>query len=155
MRTNPLLCWDIVKEGQNRRVAFAKDIHEIQKLSTTNHWVTPVSMAENALLWENKVILITNHKLRIVYATHNIANMNGYTLPEVVGQSPKMFQGVATSLEDQLVLLKAINSYLPFNHVITNYRKNGSLYKCNKEAYPVRNKYGKVVHYMALENVAV
>jgi hypothetical protein len=40
---------------------------------------------------QDEVIIVTDVKLH--HLSHNIVNMNGYREEEVLGKSPKMFQG--------------------------------------------------------------
>jgi hypothetical protein len=41
---------------------------------------------------KDEVVIVTDAKLEIVFASH-MTKMNGYVEEEVIGRSPKMFQG--------------------------------------------------------------
>lgn len=152
--SHPLLCWDICLEGLQRRILLSKDIELMQKIIRKNQWhdlpVSPI----NTLIWENKVIIITDSKLNIISATENIVAMNGYSQDEVIGKSPKLFQGDKTEASARKLIKMAVNNEHKFESIITNYKKDGTIYKCHIEGYPVFNKQGNLVNFIALENVA-
>lgn len=77
--------------------------------------------------------------------------MNGYLPKEVLGKTPKLFQGPATEPGSRELIRTAIAAIQPFTCTILNYRKDGSLYNCSIEGFPVVNESGKLVHYVAIE----
>ncbi len=153
--THPLLCWDIVMEGISRRKEFAKDIIALQNLMRINKWYSILDRSlDNCIVWENKVIIITNPALKIVFATKNIYELNGYKPFEVIGRHPKMFQGEATCIESRAKIKSAVERRLPFECKIINYRKDGAIYNCHIEGFPIFNKQGNLINFIALENAA-
>lgn len=46
---------------------------------------------DNCIVWENKTIIVTSTALKIILATKNIYEMNGYHPDEVIGRQPKKF----------------------------------------------------------------
>lgn len=152
----PLLCWDIVQEGISRRKSFAEDIDRLNKLAKQNVWdFVPGRTLDNCLVWENKTIIITDPALHIVFAAKNIYEMNGYTPGEVIGKTPKMFQGKATTEDEKRAIRFSSKRLRPFSSVVTNYRKDKSIYKCFIEGYPIFNKQKQLVNFIALENTVV
>ena len=150
----PLLCWDIFIETVERREFFADDIKSLRKISRANKW-PPLDLSfENALIWENKTIIVTDPTLVILYATKNLADMSGYSASEVIGQTPKMFQGKETGKKERSLIREAIDQQKPFEVVITNYKKDGSLYHCHVDAYPVFNSKKQLVNFIAFEKAA-
>lgn len=149
----PLLCWDVVMEGTFRRKEFASDIIALQQLMKANNWDTILDRSlDNCIIWENKTILVTNPCLEIVLATKNIYNMNGYRADEVIGRHPKIFQGEETTMASRKHIKIAVEKQQPFSCDIINYRKDGTLYTCHIEGYPIFNKKGQLVNFIALEN---
>jgi len=150
------LCWDIVMEGTARRKEFAKDIMALQKLMETNGWHTLMERSvDNCIIWENKTIIVTSPALKIILATKNIYQMNGYQPHEVIGKHPKMFQGEETCIASRKQIKKAIEKQINFDCSIINYRKDGKKYTCHIEGFPILNKQGKLVNYVALESATV
>jgi len=86
-----LLSSDIFLEGFHRRLYLADDLKMMQKIMNGRGWHQPLISVENILVWENKVIVITDSKLKIIHSTKNMLAMNGYSQNEVTGKSPKMF----------------------------------------------------------------
>jgi PAS domain S-box-containing protein len=41
---------------------------------------------------KDEVVIVTDAKLEIVFASHNMTKMNGYVEEEVIGRSPKCFK---------------------------------------------------------------
>lgn len=102
----------------------------------------------------NKSLLITNANLEIVFASENITKMNGYSPFEIIGKSPKIFQGVLTSEKAKKSIREAILKLKSFKKVILNYKKDGSTYLCEIEAYPKFNQKGNFINYIAFEKEA-
>ncbi len=103
---------------------------------------------------ENKEIIITDRRFTIIFASENIKKINGYNRIEIIGKSPKMFQGKDTSVESRDNIQKAIRDQKPFKEIIVNYSKNGEKYLCEIEAYPKFSKDGEFLNYIAFEKVA-
>lgn len=152
--SHPLLCWDIIQEGLSRRSNFAEDINALNYLARLNAWdFVPEKGLVNSIIWENKTIIVTSTDIRIVFATKNMYQMNGYKPSEVIGQSPKMFQGKQTAAAQKHLIGTAIKSLKTFDATVINYRKDGSIYHCHIEGYPVFNNRKQLVNFIALENV--
>lgn len=149
---HPLLCWDICLEGLQRRIQLADDLKTMQKIMKEKFWHNTLVSLGNTLVWENKVIIITDTKLNIIHATENIFAMNGYTHKDVIGRSPSMFQGAKTEITERQKIKIAVDIQSSFESIITNYKKDGSIYKCHIEGYPVFNKKGNLVNFIAIEN---
>jgi PAS domain S-box-containing protein len=103
---------------------------------------------------ENKELIVTDKNFRIVFATNTISKISGYQHKEILGKSPSMFQGEATSKETRQKIKTALTELKPFKEVILNYRKNGDSYWCEIEAYPMFDKNGTFLNYIALEKIA-
>ncbi len=149
----PLLSWDIFMEGYQRKVDLANDFNLLNKLSISKKWVNEWDI-ESKLFRQGKVIIVTDHLLRIVYSSSNVYEMNAYTSDELKGKSPKIFQGPGTSIESLSKIREAINSLKPIEITLLNYKKNGKPYYCHVEEYPVFNKNRELSHFIAFEKLA-
>lgn len=150
---HPLLSWDIISEGTSRRLQMKNDLDKMRSILGDNDWHCAVSL-DTTLVWQNKIVVITDSKLNILHASENMFAMNGYKLHEVVGKSPKMFQGEKTEISERKKIRMAVELQQSFETVITNYRKDGEIYICKIEGYPVFDKVGKLVNFIALESAA-
>jgi len=88
---------------------------------------------------------------KIIYANKAFSHITGYDLDELIGQNPKMLQGVDTDrgvLDD---LKESLSSGQSFQAELKNYRKNGIPYWLEISIVPVKNDEGKVTHFAAIE----
>lgn len=153
MASPPLLCWDIYIEGYHRKMRMLDSFQQLNNFSKRNAWKVEWDI-EKHLLVEQKVILVTDLSVLIRFASQNINEMNGYEAAEVIGKSPKIFQGKNSSIQTQSEIREAIIKRIPFSGAIINYRKDGTPYNCMLEEYPVWNKKGHLVNFIAFEKVA-
>lgn len=140
----PLISWDIFSTYQLDEALF----NSIQK-----EWSKRENFHEIAHQ-NKKVIIITDEHLKIVFTSNNVKQMNGYTPHEILGRSPKMFQGKLTQTIPNQRIKKAISELKPFKEIVLNYRKDGTTYKCEIEALPKFSSEGTFLHYVAIERIA-
>jgi PAS domain S-box-containing protein len=148
----PLISWGFSASFQAEIKNIVLDTNKISNLAHDKKWKNIDWNFRNKL--EEKVILITDTKLNIVFASHNMHKMNGYVEKEVLGHSPKMFQGKETVMKTSNEIREAIALQKPFVKQVLNYKKNGELYYCNIEGFPIFNKKGVLVNFIAFEQAA-
>ncbi|WP_310554679.1 PAS domain-containing protein [Flavobacterium sp.] len=139
----PLTCWEFYTNLISEETQF----NQIQ-----GGWTDKKTSLD--LYKQKGEILVTDVNLRIIFASKEIHKINGYTPEELIGKTPKMFQGKATSKETSCRIGIAVKNQLPFKEVILNYKKNGETYQCHIEAYPKFNSKGKLINYIAFERIA-
>jgi PAS domain S-box-containing protein len=152
MNAMPLISWGFSSSYRAEIKNNVLDFNKITSLSNLKKWKNADWNFKNKL--EEKVILITDVNLNIVFASHNMHKMNGYIEAEVLGKSPKMFQGTETVLQTSVEIREAITLQKPFAKQVLNYKKNGEQYYCNIEGFPVFNKKGELVNFIAFEQAA-
>lgn len=103
---------------------------------------------------ENRELIVTDKNFRIVFTSNTFSKISGYKREEIIGKSPRMFQGAGTSNDTRQKIKTALTELKPFKEVVLNYRKNGDSYWCEIEAYPMFDKNGKFLNYIALEKIA-
>lgn len=130
-----------------------RDSATLQAIANKYNWALSSDWSLNATT-ENEVIIVTDTKLKIVFASHNLEKMNGYKVHEVLGNSPKMFQGPVTDNQVTSEINAAIQSKQSFHKTIFNYKKNGALYACEIKGFPIFNSKGLLSHYIAFEKAA-
>jgi len=150
IKTLPINSWDLYATYFDNICQAVSDVHALQKLAEGNRWSYTKNFNEE-LLEKEHVIVVTDAQLRIVHATKNILNMNGYRPEEILGKKPKMFQGADTCKETSKKIGSAVKNAEPFEAVILNYRKDGSIYKCWIKGEPILNTSGEVVNFIAYE----
>lgn len=152
VRCLPLISWDIFSQNFYNNQEIILDSLSLNKIQNKNKWSSKWNY--NSKLENNTVIVVTDPSLKIVFASKNIVKMNGYLPDEVIGNSPKMFQGEQTNLEVSNEIRLAIKNREPFEKVVVNYCKDGSTYKCHIKGYPIFNQNGKLMNFIAFEKSA-
>lgn len=149
----PLLCWDIFMDRMHRRLSLAQDAEDLYNYAQQNNW--QVNWDFNTILCkQEKVVVVTNMQARIVYASANMIEMNGYNAADVIGKSPSIFQGPDTELVYKQMIGQKIRNAEPFEAIITNYKPYGRKYLCAIEGHPVFNVQGQLINYIAFEQAA-
>lgn len=150
--STPLLSWDIFLQGYHRRIALAKDLGQLNDIAQVNEWAGAWPL-EDMLMKKEKVILVTGPDQKIAFASSNLLTMNGYLPSEVIGRTPRMFQGKETDPKLKTIARNAIASVRPFALSLINYRKNGLPYHCRVEGHPIFDRKGKLVNFLAFETI--
>ena len=138
----PLLSWRIFNNSTIESITF----NALQK-----NWV---HKEDYHLQVANKFVIITDINLKIQFATKEISELTGYHPTEIIGQSPKMFQGNLTSETTKNKIKEALAKKHPFKEVVINYKKDGTIYKCEIEAYPKFDSNSNLINYIAFERIA-
>ena len=152
IKSMPLTSWNFYAEYFDRTVKILSDTQLLRSMARLNSWRQEWDLYNE--LQSETVIVVTCAKLKIVFASQNIQKMNGYKPEEVLGNSPKMFQGQATDSFISKQIGEAIVSQKPFDKVVINYKKDGSQYKCHIKGFPIFNKNGKLMNFIAFEKAA-
>lgn len=146
----PLEAWDMFAERYGRFCKGLEEVQALQDLGKRQDW-DDITFFEKEILQKDHIVVVTDPQLCIVHASKNIFHMNGYHPSEIIGQTPKIFQGAGTNPETLARIRTAIKEKRPFEATLINYRKNGSPYKCWIKGSPVKNAVGKVVNFVAFE----
>lgn len=152
MKAMPLVSWDIFSQYLLQTNVVLHDVRSLHQIASKNQWNAVWDYKES--LQDETVIVVTDAQLKIVFASKNIHKMNGYEANEVIGNSPKMFQGAKTDLQVSNEIRQAILNKVPFEKNVINYCKNGSLYKCHIKGFPIFNHKGEVTNFIAFEKIA-
>ncbi|WP_432672023.1 PAS domain-containing protein [Flavobacterium sp. SM2513] len=148
----PLLSWDIYSVFFRNLKGVHADFSHLEQMSSLYKWNLNLDLLKE--LKDNDAIIVTNADLKIEFASQGIAAMSGYQPLEVVGNSPKMFQGKNTSVEKRAQINLAIATQKPFEATLVNYKKNGEQYDCHIRSFPIFDKKGQLTHFIALEKAA-
>ena len=152
IKAMPLVSWDIYSQYLLQTNVVLRDVNSLHQIANKNQWKSVWDYKES--LQDETVIVVTDAQLKIVFASKNIEKMNGYEAKEVVGNSPKMFQGAKTDLQVSNEIRKAILNKVPFEKNVINYCKDGSVYNCHIKGFPVFNDKGEVINFIAFEKIA-
>ena len=152
IKTMPLVSWDFYSIFLHKTTKSLKDANLatsiIQKYKGEIEW----SLLSE--LQDDTIIVVTDTNLKIVFASNNMVSMNGYKPEEVIGNTPKMFQGKLTDETTSKEISIAVKNRQSFEKTIINYCKDGSIYKCNIKGFPIFNANGELTNFIAFEKIA-
>jgi len=105
----------------------------------------------------NDIVLITKAEPldepgpEIVFVNEAFEHLTGYAASEVIGRNPRFLQGPETDREALGRLRKALRAGQPSLEEVINYGKDGQKYRLEINLQPVRDKEGKVTHFVAVQ----
>lgn len=149
-KSMPLLSWDVFLQNYTQTKENQKDLLFLKRLLKKSKIDVDVI---DEFVTNKLVIIITDLELNIEFATNNMMFMNGYQSKEVIGKTPKLFQGPKTNPEVSKGIRKKVAQNQKFEYTLINYRKDKSLYNCHIKGFPVYNAEGSVIKYIALEKL--
>ena len=87
----------------------------------------------------------------IEYVNPAFTQMTGYELQEVIGQTPRIFQGFGTERDTLDRMRATLASGETFQGEAVNYRKDGSSYMVEWLITPVRDTDGHIAHWVSAQ----
>ncbi len=87
----------------------------------------------------------------IVYANAALLAHTGYTSREVLGRSPRMFQGAGTDPVLRSGMRRALEDWQSFGAELLNYRKDGSSYWVDIAIAPLADSSGWYTHWISVQ----
>ena len=101
-------------------------------------------------------VVITDAQLerpgpRIVYANPATCAITGYTLEELLGQTPRILQGPKTDRATLDRLKRQLAAGEVFSGQTVNYRKDGSEFLVEWQAAPVRDEQGRIINFVSIQ----
>ena len=121
------------------------------------HAENRLRMLESSIDNANDAILITEAEPtdlpgpRIRYVNRAFTRMSGYTEEEVLGKTPRMFQGPKTDPETTRKIRAALKAWQPIRVELINYRKDGSEFWVELNIVPVANERGWWTHWVSVQ----
>ncbi len=97
-------------------------------------------------------IVITNRKGKITWANPAFSQLTGYSMAEIMGETPRIFNSGQQSPEFYAQLWKRILSGEAWEGEIVNRRKDGSFYVEEQSITPTRNRKGEITHFIAIKH---
>jgi PAS domain S-box-containing protein len=110
-------------------------------------------LLESVIKHSNDGVMITEaaegHK--IVFINQAFTKVTGYSIEEVYGKNPRIFQGPKTDKSQFIEFKKAIKNWEPYELTVINYKKNGEEFWNNFSISPVMNEKGEYTHWISIE----
>lgn len=129
----------------------------VQDITARKNAEAELILLRNAVSRLNDVVIITDAEPRdepgprIVYVNSAIERMTGYTVHEVVGRSPRMFQGPESDRAALARIREALDQRRPVREEILNYTRAGEPYWVEIDIAPLVDDSGRLTHFIAVE----
>ncbi len=88
---------------------------------------------------------------KIVYVNKAFEELTGYRAEEVLGETPRILQGALTDGETKARIHQALRDQQPITETLLNYNREGRPYWIEMNVIPLKNKYGELTHFAAIE----
>ena len=110
-------------------------------------------MLENAIEHSFHGVMITKAEpgYPVIYVNDAFAEITGYSLEEIAGQSPAILQGPKTDRAVLNRLNQALSEGKLFHGEAINYRKDGSEFLMEWKIVPIKNEDQVTSHYLAIQ----
>ncbi len=114
-------------------------------------------LLETAVARLNDIIIITEAAPinepgpRIVYANEAVQHRTGYSSAELIGRSPRLFQGPDTSPAERMRIREALQNHQPVRAELINYKRNGDAYWLELDIAPVVDAEGLCTHFVSVQ----
>ncbi|MFY8147934.1 MAG: diguanylate cyclase domain-containing protein [Prochlorococcaceae cyanobacterium] len=87
----------------------------------------------------------------IVYANAALLAQSGYSTREVLGRSPRLFQGAGTDPQVRSAMRQALEQWRSFSVELMNYRKDGTPYWVDLVIAPLPDASGWYTHWISVQ----
>jgi diguanylate cyclase (GGDEF)-like protein/PAS domain S-box-containing protein len=111
----------------------------------------PETLPVYALAGAANAILITDESTRIVWVNQAFSRLCGYAPTELLGKTPAMLNSGMQSKSFYALLWQTLLSGNAWRGIITDRRKDGSLYTVDETITPLMNEHGLITHYIAIQ----
>lgn len=95
-------------------------------------------------------IMVTDHNQTIVYVNATFTELTGYTMADVVGQSPRVLSSGRHSADFYRTMWNTIAETGAWQGEIWNRKKNGEVYVEELSITQVKDSQGQVAHYVGI-----
>lgn len=88
---------------------------------------------------------------KIIYVNDAICRLSEYSREELIGETPRIFQGALTDKSVTLRIRHALIDQRPVKETLLNYTKSGKPYWVEMSIFPLTNRFGEVTHFASVE----
>jgi PAS domain S-box-containing protein len=140
----------IVRDNNGRALRMIGLLKDITKQRQEEE---QLRLLESVIKYTNDAVIITDAKPHkpIVFVNEAFTKITGYTLSEVYGKNPKIFQGPNSDKDAIQKIRTAIELFEHCEVNTINYKKNGEEYWASISISPIKNNKGVCTHWIAIE----
>ncbi|MCX8092828.1 MAG: PAS domain S-box protein [Candidatus Goldbacteria bacterium] len=132
-------------KNQNLVLGLARDVTE------KNKYINEIRKLHIAIEQSPDSIVITDINGNIEYVNPRFTEITGYTMQEAIGKNPRILKSGKTSKEEYKKLWQIILSGNIWRGEFCNKKKNGELYWESAAIAPIKDKYGKIINFIAIK----
>lgn len=150
----PLLSWDIYMSHYKDKIEASVKLAELRQVlsfSKKFQWQNDIETEFNKKDYE--ALIITDKNQKIIWVNNGFTEMTGYSKTFALNKTPRFLQGEATDNKTKSRIREYITKRKPFKEILHNYKKDGTLYKCEVQVIPLYNK--ETTHFIAFEKQVV
>ncbi len=115
--------------------------------ASQQEWLT---LLDTALAGVDNAVIITDAEARVLWVNRSFESLSGYGGAEILGQTPALLRGDASTPEFHRHLWQSIRDGATWHGEVVNARRDGSHYTVNQSITPLRNAGGQISHYIAI-----
>jgi len=136
-----------IRDAQHNTVAILMVVIDISASLQREHELKILSSAvENS----GSAVCITDARGRIEYVNPRFCDMTGYSIDEVLGQTPRILKSDRTSQNTYQELWSTVLNHQKWRGSLYNRRKNGSHYWALQSISPVHDEQGNLVNIVSV-----
>ena len=150
----PLMCWDIFMLGYQNAISESRkrmEMNAVLSFGKKFQWKNDLETAFSENRY--KALILTDKNQRILWVNDGFTAMTGYSKKEAINNSPKFLHGEKTTQESRRSFRENLLREKPFTEIITNYRKDKTVYQCEVKIIPLNDE--NTTHYLAFEREVV
>ncbi len=140
---------NLVLDGRDCRMVIA---HDITTERVTRERLQLLERAVESSI--NGVVIADANApdLPVIYVNPAFESMTGYSASEILGRNCRFLQGTLRDQPELEVLRAALRTQSDCNVILSNQRKDGSLFWNHLFLSPVRDDQGRVTHFVGVQN---
>ncbi|WP_321491991.1 PAS domain S-box protein [uncultured Desulfobacter sp.] len=137
-----------LKNDKNETIGVLGIGHDITVRTRNEEHLSKLSLAVEQ---SANAVVITDRNSIIDYVNHRFTEITGYSRDDVIGKNPRILKSGETSKETYAQLWGTLKQGRPWSGEFINMRKNGEKYFESTVITPLRDKGGKVTHFVAIK----
>ena len=144
----------IIKNDEGIGVRMVGSMRDITKQKEEQEYLKLLS---SVITNANDAVLITEAEPitepgpKIVYVNEAFTKMTGFSVEDVTGKTPRIFQGPNTDRSELDRLGDALKNLQHFETSLINYKKDGEEFWTNFSISPVANEKGTITHFISIQ----
>lgn len=148
---NAIVAMRLVEIEWEGEIAYLATLRDITQRKRTEEMLWLYSRAMAATSTGIVIADATHPEIPMIYCNPAFEKLTGYSKEEALGHNCRFLQGEETDKNAILQIRKALNQKTGCRVILKNYRKDGSYFWNELSISPVRDRQGKLTHYIGVQ----